>query len=196
MVTRRKRHFVVSGEGRRITMFFFQVSVALAELALLTGIAALLIRVWRHGQPSEPSRQRLPWGNALIYLSAAVFIASGISKLAHYPPAVTEMGLLRLTGGRYLLVAGIELTSGVLVLIPQLRSLALLFISAHVGGAICAHLIAGQYFAMLPSLVVLTMCWFGMFLRHPQILWSLDRSAQPSTANRLLDMPRQSAGLR
>lgn len=177
-------------------MLFFQISVAFAELALLAGIALVLVRVWRHGYPREASGQRLPWGNALIYLSAAVFVASGISKLAHYPPAVLEMGLLHLTGGKYLLVACIELTSGVLILIPRLRSLALLFISAHVGGAICAHLIAGQYFAMLPSMVVLTMCWLGMFLRHPQILWSLDRNSAQGSSRVLLEVPSPSAGLR
>jgi len=174
-------------------MLFFQISVALAELALLAGIALLLVRVWRHGHPSEASGQRLPWGSALIYLSAAVFIASGISKLAHYPPAVLEMGLLHLTGGKYLLVAGIELTSGALILIPQLRSVALLFVSAHVGGAICAHLIAGQYFAILPSMVVLTMCWLGMFLRHQQILWSLERKSEKRASRPLLKVPSQSA---
>jgi hypothetical protein len=42
-----------------------------------------------------------------------------------------------------------------------------------VGGAICAHLIAGQYFAMVPSAIVLSFCWLGVFLRHPQVLWSL-----------------------
>lgn len=180
-------------------MFFFQVSVAVAELALLAGIAVLFVTVWRRGPSSDTPTQRLPWGNALIYLSATVFLASGVSKLAHFPPAVTEMGLLHLTGGKYLLVAVIELTSGLLILIPQLRSIALLFVSAHVGGAICAHLIAGQYFAMLPSIVVLTMCWLGMFLRHPQILWSLDRSArrsaQPAAPRRLLDISGESAGV-
>jgi hypothetical protein len=103
------------------------------------------------------------------------------------------MGLLHLTGGKYLLVAGIELTSGALILIPQLRSVALLFISAHVGGAICAHLIAGQYFAVLPSMVVLTMCWLGMFLRHPQILWSLERRSEKRASRPLLEVPSQSA---
>jgi hypothetical protein len=59
------------------------------------------------------------------------------------------------------------------MLIRPLRSVALLFISAPAGGAICAHLIAEQYFAMVPSAIVLSMAWLGAFPHHPQILWSL-----------------------
>jgi hypothetical protein len=82
------------------------------------------------------------------------------------------MGLLGLTGPKYFLVASIEITSGILLLIRRVRSFALLFISAHVGGAICAHLIADQNLAMVPSAIVLSLCWLGAFLRHPQVLWS------------------------
>jgi len=95
----------------------------------------------------------------------------------HVQPAMTEMGLLQLTGWKLNLVAGIELTSGALLLYRPLRSVALLFNSAHCGGAIVAHLIASQYFAMVPSAIVLSPVWLGAFLRHPEVLWSLSQFA-------------------
>ncbi len=106
-----------------------------------------------------------------------VFFVSGVTKLMQLPFAMTKMGLLQLTGWKLNLVAGIELTSGALLLYRPLRSVALLFNSAHCGGAIVAHLIASQYFAMVPSAIVLSLVWLGAFLRHPETLWSLSQYA-------------------
>jgi hypothetical protein len=41
-----------------------------------------------------------------------------------------------------------------------------------VGGAICAHVIADQYFAVLPSMIILSLCLLGRILRQPQMLWT------------------------
>jgi hypothetical protein len=154
-------------------MIYFQVVAIAIEVILVLALGGVLIQAAMSPSPSVPSKFRQVVGDVLIYLAVLVFIGSGVSKFAHVPLAVTEMGLLGLTGPKYLLVASIEITSGVLLLIRPIRSLALLFNSAHVGGAICAHLIAGQYFAMVPSAIVLSLCWLGVFLRHPQVLWSL-----------------------
>jgi hypothetical protein len=153
---------------------------------LVFAIGGVLIYTAMWPTASVPNKFRQRVGDALIYLAVFVFIVSGVTKFVHLPLAVTEMGLLGLTGSSYLLVASIEVTSGVLLLIRPMRSIALLFNSAHVGGAICAHLIAGQYFAMVPSAIVLSLCWLGAFLRHPQILWSL---GEVSSSTRML--PRQ-----
>jgi hypothetical protein len=154
-------------------MIYFQVIAIAIETVLVFAIGGVLIytALWPTAPALSKFRQRV--GDVLIYLAVFVFIASGVTKFLHVPLAVTEMGLLGLTGFRYLLVASIEITSGVLLLIRPIRSFALLFNSAHVGGAICAHLIAGQYFAIVPSAIVLSVCWLGAFLRHPQVLWSL-----------------------
>ncbi len=112
---------------------------------------------------------------------------SGITKLLHLPFAVQEMSILHLTGWKYDLTAAVELASGVLISIRPLRALALLWIAAHYGGAISAHLIAGQDLAAVPSAVVLTVTTLGVCLRHPQALWSLAdlgarRSVTPAPA--------------
>jgi len=151
----------------------FQIGVVVVEGGLLSAIVAVVLQALINGVPEVLSVQRRNGGNILIYLAALVFLGSGISKLMHVPLVVTEMTLLQLTGWKYVLVVTLEIVGGVLLLFPALRSFALLYVSAHLGGAICAHLIADQNFAMLPSAVILSVCWLGMFLRHPECLWSL-----------------------
>ena len=158
-------------------MIYFQVVATTIEVALVLAIGGVLIHTAMWPLPSVPSKTRQRVGDGLIYAAVFVFIGSGVSKFAHVPLAVTEMGLLGLTGPKYVLVASIEITSGVLLVIRRVRSFALLFNSAHVGGAICAHLIAAQYFAVVPSAIVLSVCWLGAFLRHPQVLWSFSEVA-------------------
>ena len=153
-------------------MIYFQVVAISIETVLVFAIGGVLIHAAFWPTSPVPSKVRQRLGDALIYVAVFIFIGSGVSKFAHVPLAVTEMGLLGLTGPKYFLVASIEITSGILLLIRRVRSFALLFISAHVGGAICAHLIADQNFAMVPSAIVLSLCWLGVFLRHPQVLWS------------------------
>ena len=125
-------------------MNYFQAIAIAIDAVLIAGIAGVLIYTALSPNVSVPSTLRRRAGDAMIYLAVFVFIASGLTKLVHVPLAVTEMGLLGLTGFKYPLVASIEIASGVLLLIRPLRCFALLFNSAHVGGAICAHLIAGQ----------------------------------------------------
>ena len=153
-------------------MIYFRIGVIIVELFLAGAITAVL---WQAvSEPAaRPSKARVRVGNVLIYLTALIFIGSGTSKLAQVPLAVKEMTLLGLTGGKYALVAVMEIGCGLLLLVPPIRSLAALITSAHMGGAICAHVIAEQYFAVLPSLIILSLCWLGLFLRHPQMLWSL-----------------------
>ena len=160
-------------------MIYFRIGVVLIELCLVGAIAAVL-RQTMTAAMSDTRKARAGLGNALLYLAALIFVASGASKLAHVSLAVEEMTLLGLTGGKYTLVAAMEIGCGLLLLVPPLRSLTALIVSAHMGGAICAHVIADQYFAVLPSLIILSLCWLGLFLRHPQMLWSFAGLAAPT----------------
>jgi uncharacterized membrane protein YphA (DoxX/SURF4 family) len=159
---------------------YFRIGVVFLELSLAGAIAAVLWQTMRE-PVAHSGKARENFGNALLYLAAFIFVASGASKLAHVSLAVEEMTLLGLTGGKYSLVAAMEIGCGLLLLVRPLRSLAALIISAHMGGAICAHVIADQYFAVLPSAIILSLCWLGLFLRHPEMLWSVAGIAAPKT---------------
>ena len=124
---------------------------------------------------SFPSGARRIAGNLLIYGAGLLLIASSASKFAHVPVVVSEMTSLGLTGPKLILVACLEVSTGLLFLFGPARSLGLLVISSYMGGVICAHIVTDQYLAVVPASVVLGSCWLGAFLRHPQILWSLGR---------------------
>jgi hypothetical protein len=156
-------------------MLVTEIIAALIELLLIAGIGLVLAGAATRPGPPPPSRRREQAGDLLLGLAIFVFFLSGITKLIHLPFAMTEMGVLHLTGWKLNLVAGVELTSGALLLYRPLRSVALLFNSAHCGGAIVAHLAAGQDFAAVPSAVILSLVWLGAFLRHPEVLWSLSQ---------------------
>src|SRR5581483_7395420 len=163
----------------------FQLGVVLLQAGLVLSLLALWGEALRGAAPAVPSAARRRLGDALIYVVVLILIGSGVSKLLRVPLAVGEMTLLGLTGGSYLLVAGIEIGNGVILALRPLRALALPLVSAQAGGAICAHLIAGQYFAVLPSAVILSLCWLGIFLRHPEALWSLGAARTGAAARAL-----------
>jgi hypothetical protein len=158
-------------------MFATEIVATLIELVLIAGIGLVLAEAATRPGPPPPSRLRERTGHVLMGLAIFLFFLSGITKLIHVPFAMTEMGVLHLTGWKLNLVAGVELMSGALLLYRPLRSVALLFNSAHCGGAIVAHLAAGQDFAAVPSAVILSLVWLGAFLRHPEVLWSLRQYA-------------------
>ena len=154
-------------------MIYIELIVGLGEASLLAALLAVLAHAVARPSQATAGLFRARAGAVMVAIATLIFFMSGATKLMHLPFAVDEMGLLRLTGWKYDLVAAVEITSGVLFVVKPLRSIALLFAAAHCGGAICAHLIAGQYFAMIPSAMVLTLATLGSVLRDPQILWSL-----------------------
>jgi hypothetical protein len=162
-------------------MLAFEIIAVAIELALAGGIGFTLVEAATRPGPPPPSRLRMRAGAIMLGIAVFVFIVSGVTKLIHVPLAMTEMGLLQLTGWKLTLVAAVELSSGLLLLYRPARAVALLFNSAHCGGAIVAHLIASQYFAMVPSMIVLSLVWLGAFLSHPEVLWSLSQHAARAT---------------
>lgn len=117
-------------------------------------------------------------GNILIFMCGLILVASAGAKLAQVPQVVTQIGALGFTGNRLTFIAILEVLSAVLFVIPITRSAGLLLSSAYLGGAISAHLGHGQ--SILQPAMILSFLWLGAWLRHPEILWSLNRS----TANR------------
>ena len=164
-------------------MIYFRIAVAGIDVLLAAAMLYVLFLATRQGGAAAPGaaapggvalgKSRALAGNVLIAIAAGVLIFSGSLKLAHVPQVVEEMTSLSLAGWKLNLVGALELASGALFLLRPLRSLGLLVTSAYLGAAICAHVQADQYYAVLPAMVVLGSCWLGAALRHPQILWSL-----------------------
>jgi len=159
-------------------MIYFRIVVATIDVSLGAAMLWVLFLAAKQAPGSLPGEWRRRAGNILIGIAGFVLLGSGSLKFAHVPEVVTEMTSLGLAGRKLDLVASLEVISGLLFVVPPLRSVGLLVASAYLGAAICAHVQSDQYFAVLPTMVVLGCCWLGTALRHPQILWSLsERSA-------------------
>jgi hypothetical protein len=125
------------------------------------------------------STMRETTGSVLIFLGGLVLIGSAGAKFAHVPKVVTELGAFGFEGNRLMFIAALEVVSAVLFLVPRTRSFGLLLVSSFMGGAIATHLQHSQPF-LQPS-VVLFLLWLGVWLRHPEILWSFRNPADGSS---------------
>lgn len=126
------------------------------------------------------NRVRRIGGNALIFLGGFGLLAAAGTKFAHLPPVVAQLTTAGFGGGKITLVATLELLSALLFLFVPTRSVGLLFVSAFLGGAIATHVQGGEYSGALAPAFFMSLCWLGAWLRHPEVLWSLNRSLQPT----------------
>lgn len=124
----------------------------------------------------SPNKTRFIVGNILIYLGVFGLFAGGIAKFAHVPKVVEQLTSMGLGGSKLTLVASLEVLAAALLAFRPVRSIGILFLSAYLGGAVCAHVQQGAIVAVNPPAIVLGICWLGIFLRHPQSLWSLSES--------------------
>jgi hypothetical protein len=117
-------------------------------------------------------------GQILIYIAGVGLLAAAIAKFAHLPPVVAKLTNAGFGDQKITLVATLELLSALLFLFPVTRSVGLLFASAFLGGAIATHVQAGEYSDALAPALFLLVCWVGAWLRHPGVLWSLNRDTR------------------
>jgi hypothetical protein len=109
-------------------------------------------------------------GNILPILPALLLLVFSALPLSGSAKIVDQMATFGLTGNKVLLVGGLELVSGLLLLVPFTRSVGVLMVSAYLGGAMATHLEHDQS-PLMPA-VVLTVVWIGAWLRHPEAFWS------------------------
>lgn len=118
------------------------------------------------------NRTRSSVGNALMFLTGLAVAVSSILKFAGVPAVAHQMAAMGFTGGRYTLVATLEILSAILFLYSRTRSFGLLLLSAFLGGAVCAHVQVGEVPKGIGPGVILALAWTGTWLRHPEMLWS------------------------
>jgi hypothetical protein len=117
-------------------------------------------------------------GLVLICLGSIVLIGSAGAKFAHVPKVVNDLGAMGFENGRLTMIAVAEVISALLFLLPFTRSIGLLLASAYMGGAIATHVQHGQPF--IQPAMILALLWAGAWLRHPQVLWSMNPSSTRS----------------
>ena len=122
-------------------------------------------------------RSRRITGLILIYLAGLALLAAGVTKFAHLPPVVAQLTAAGFGGQKIILVAGLEVLSAALFLVPKTRSIGLLLTSSFLGAAVAAHVQTSEYAGALAPAILLGICWFGTWLRYPVVLWSFNYDA-------------------
>lgn len=112
-------------------------------------------------------------GNILFTVGGVMLLASAGMKLAHIPGVVKGMAVFGIDDAKLTLIGAEEALCAIFYLIPRTRSLGLLLISAHMGGAIATHFQHNNS-PLVPS-IFLGFLWLGAWLRHPEVLWSFCR---------------------
>jgi hypothetical protein len=115
-------------------------------------------------------------GSILLFLPGVVLMLSAVMKFAGVPSVVHQMAAVGFGDWKLTLIASLEIGSAALFLWPRTRSLGLLLVSSYLGGAICTHVAAGEYNHVFPPALLLSLSWIGTWLRHPQMLWSMNQT--------------------
>ena len=136
---------------------------------------------------NDPSihRTRRSAGAALIFLGGIVLCVSGILKLAHIPGAVIQMRAWGFDEAGLVAIAILELLCVLALLVPATRSIGLLLVSAYLGGAIATHMEHAEAVKGAGPAVILLVICLGSWLRHPAVLWSLNRISRDEPASGL-----------
>jgi hypothetical protein len=119
--------------------------------------------------PAHFGHARTAAGAALIYLPALLLAGSALAKFIQLPGAVSHMAALGFAGSKLTFIASLEILAALLLAWPRTRPFGILFASAYLGGAICAHVQAGDYPHALPASILLALTWTGISLRYPQL---------------------------
>jgi DoxX-like family len=127
---------------------------------------------------NEPiSKHRRILGNVVVFSCGLLLVGSAAAKFAHVPRVVGQLGAMGFDGNRLMLIAVLETITAVLFLMRPARSAGLLLVSAFLGGAIATHIQHGHSPAQ--PIFFLSLLWLGTWLRHPEILWSVNRGHAP-----------------
>lgn len=114
-------------------------------------------------------------GQVLIFLPGLALLGSAGAKLLKVPAVIRQLAALGFYGRTLTAIACLELVSAALFLWRPTRSFGLLLVSAFLGGAICAHVQAGEIGRVPGPAALLALAWTGAALRHPQVHWSFSR---------------------
>lgn len=122
---------------------------------------------------SSISKGRRIAANILIGLGGLMLIGSACAKLAHVPKVANELANFGFDGNKLMMIAILELACALLYLVPFTRSIGVLMVSAYMGGAVATHVQHDHPF--IQPAIVLAILWLGAWLRHPEVLWSLNQ---------------------
>lgn len=122
-----------------------------------------------------PTRWRwwLVWAGRLITCApVAIVLMSARWKLTHDPWYVGEFARIGWPASTLELLAILQLTAIVLLVLPWTAVLGAILLTGYLGGAIASYVRIGEFNPPLVPLTTALLAWLGVFLRE-QRLWLL-----------------------
>lgn len=116
------------------------------------------------------TNRRRTAGNVLIGFISAVLVLSSVTKIVGLAPVVAQLTGYGFTRSWITVIGLIDLATALALVLPRTRALGLLLVSGNFGGAIATHIQHGEL--PIPPALLLTLCWLGVWLRHPATLRS------------------------
>ncbi|MBO0931961.1 DoxX family protein [Fibrella aquatilis] len=105
----------------------------------------------------------------VVALPGVMTVASAMGKF--FAPEPVRQGMAAVHAESYLIQLGLlELSAGVLFLIPATRNIGFFLACSYFGGAMAAHVVYGQPFTS--PMVVLIVYWVALFLTRPGLFWT------------------------
>ena len=115
----------------------------------------------------------LVWAGRLITCApVAIVLMSARWKLTHDPWYVGEFARIGWPASMLELLAILQLTAIILLVIPWTAVLGAILLTGYLGGAIASYVRIGEFTPPLVPLTTALLAWLGVFLRE-QRLWLL-----------------------
>jgi hypothetical protein len=118
----------------------------------------------------KTEKRWLVWIGWLVSLwPVFVVCMSARWKLTRNQWYVTEFARIGWPEARLNLLAGLQLGSAALFLIPQTSALGAILLTGYLGGAIAAYTRIGEPYPVLVPLSTAMIAWFGLWLRDQRL---------------------------
>jgi len=122
------------------------------------------------------SKSRIITERALTGIVSAVVIMSAVYKLISGSDSEGAKNFVKWgLENQFKVIGTLELTLGILFLIPRTFSIGALFLTAYFGGAIATHLEHGEAKNILVPIIIIALVWIVSYLRNPAMFASLHK---------------------
>ena len=122
---------------------------------------------------SSPWRRWASWAGWLVTCAPVfVVLSSARWKLTHDPWYVREFDRLAWPVSALEMLATLQLTGIMLLVIPWTSVLGAIILTGYLGGAIASYVRIGEYYPPLVPFTTAVLAWLSVFLREPR-LWVL-----------------------
>ncbi len=128
---------------------------------------------------THPVSKKALWaGYIMSALPVLMLLFSAVMKLVNPPPVAESFKHLGLPDSFARGLGVLELCCTLIYVIPRTAVLGAILLTGYLGGAVLAHLRAGD--AFFPPVIFGVLVWGGLFLRDPRVRALIPLRRQPA----------------